>query len=49
MFNVELINNLDDYINVHLNMKNSVIMLFLVKSNLIVQNNNKRVYKNYIK
>jgi len=43
--NVELSNNLDDYINVHLNMKQSVIMLLVVKSNLIIQNNSRIILR----
>ena len=38
--NVELSNNIEDYINVHLKMKKGVIMLLLVKSNFI-ENKNK--------
>jgi hypothetical protein len=43
--NVELSNNIDTYINVHLNMKKSVIMFWIVKSNLIVNNNNYKMDK----
>jgi hypothetical protein len=38
--NVELSNNIEDYIHVHLKMKKGVIMLLLVKSNFI-ENKNK--------
>ena len=38
--NVELSNNLDAYIDVHLSMKKGAMMLLLVKSNLIVNKNN---------
>ena len=37
--NIELSNNIDDFINVHLNMKNSIIMLLFVKSKFIVNKN----------
>lgn len=36
--NVELSNNIDDYIKVHLEMKKGFIVLLLVKSNFIVKN-----------
>lgn len=39
--NVELSNNLDAYIDVHLKMKKGFIMLLLVKPNFIVNNKNK--------
>jgi hypothetical protein len=38
--NVELSNNIDGFINVHLKMKKDAMMLLLVKSNLIVNKNN---------
>jgi len=37
--NIELSNNLEDFIHVHLNMKNSIIMLLFVKSKFIVNKN----------
>jgi hypothetical protein len=37
--NIELSNNIDDFINVHLKMKNSIIMLLFVKSKFIVNKN----------
>lgn len=37
--NVELSNNIEDYIKVHLKMKNSIIMLLFVKSKFIVNKN----------
>ena len=43
--NIELSNNIDDFIHVHLNMKNSIIMLLFVKSKFIVNNNKKEKNK----
>jgi hypothetical protein len=37
--NIELSNNIDDFIHVHLKMKNSIIMLLFVKSKIIVNKN----------
>ena len=37
--NIELSNNIDDFIHVHLKMKNSIIMLLFVKSKFIVNKN----------
>jgi hypothetical protein len=37
--NIELSNNIEDFIQVHLNMKNSIIMLLFVKSKFIVNKN----------
>jgi hypothetical protein len=37
--NIELSNNIDDFIHVHLNMKNNIIMLLFVKSKFIVNKN----------
>jgi len=39
--NIELSNNIEDFIQVHLNMKNSIIMLLFVKSKFIVNKNKK--------
>ena len=43
--NVELSNNLDEFIQVHLNMKKSIIMLLLVKSKFIGNKNKMEKYK----
>jgi len=37
--NIELSNNIDDFIHVHLNMKNSIIILLFMKSKFIVNKN----------
>jgi hypothetical protein len=37
--NIELSNNIDDFIHVHLKMKNSIINLLFVKSKFIVNKN----------
>jgi len=47
--NVELSNNLDAYIDVHLSMKKGAMMLLLVKSNLIVNKNNIDKFKYFYK
>jgi len=45
--NVELSNNIDTYILVHLKMKENVSMLLLVKSNFSTNNNKKEKFKNF--
>jgi ADP-heptose:LPS heptosyltransferase len=45
--NIELSNNIDDFIQVHLNMKNSIIMLLFVKSKFIVNKNKKETNKSF--
>ena len=45
--NVELSNNIDAYILVHLKMKENVSMLLLVKSNFSTNNNKKEKFKNF--